>query len=84
MQLSELLSCFENEFELDIPEDAEESMLCIRDVRDYVREVYRGQGIEVPAGAVFERIRRLVAVVTATDATDVRPDTRLADLANAE
>jgi hypothetical protein len=83
MHLSELLSCFENEFELDIPEDAEETMVCVRDVRDYVREVYREQGIEVPSGAVFERIRRLVAVLTATDATDIRPDTKLVDLASA-
>ena len=81
MNVTELLACFENEFELDIPEDAEETMVCIRDVRDYVREVYRGQGIEVPSGAVFERIRWLVAVVTATDATDVRPESKLADLA---
>ena len=80
MELSELFSRFEVEFELDIPEDVEETLQCVRDVRDYIRQVYREQGIEASAGAIFERVRRLTAQLTHSDASEIEPATRFADL----
>lgn len=80
MDLNELFARFEIEFEIDLPEDAEERMLRVCDVRDFVRKAYRAQGIEISAGAVFERLRRLSAVHTKTDASDIEPETRFADL----
>ncbi len=80
MDLDELFLRFEVEFELDMPDDAENTLVCVRDVRDYIREVYREQGIEAPAGAIFERVRRIAAHVTHADASEIEPKTRLADL----
>lgn len=80
MEISDLLSRFEIEFEIEIPEYVEDSLVTVRDVRDYIRKVYREQGIEAPAGAIFERMRRLIAVLTRTDASEIEPATRLADL----
>lgn len=80
MEVSDLLGRFEIEFEIDIPENAEDSLVTVRDVRDYIRKVYREQGIEAPAGAIFERMRRMIAVLTRNDASDIEPATRLADL----
>ena len=80
MDLNEVFSRYEVEFELDLPDDAEDSLLCVRDVRDYIRKVYRDQGIEASAGAIFERLRRITAVLTRTDASEIAPETRLSDL----
>ena len=80
MDLNELFERFEIEFELDLPEDAEETLLTVRDVRDYIRRIYRDQGIEAPAGAIFERVRRITAVLTHTDVSEIEPPTRFADL----
>jgi hypothetical protein len=83
MDLNELFSRFEVEFELDLPDDAEDTLVCVRDVRDYIRKVYRDQGIEASAGAIFERLRRIAAVLTQTDASEIAPATRLCDLVQA-
>jgi hypothetical protein len=80
MEMNELFSRFEVEFELDMPDDAEDTLVHVRDVRDYIREVYREQGIEAPAGAIFERVRRIAAHLTHADASEIEPQTRLADL----
>jgi hypothetical protein len=80
MELNELFSRFEVEFELDMPDDAEDTLVQVRDVRDYIREVYREQGIEAPAGAIFERVRRIAAHLAHADASEIEPQTRLADL----
>jgi hypothetical protein len=80
MELSELFLRFEVEFELDMPGDAEETLLCVRDVRDHIRKIYREQGVEAPSGAIFERLRRITAVLTRVDASDIEPQTRLCDL----
>lgn len=80
MELRELFARFEIEFELDLPDDAEETLVCVRDVRDYVRKAYRDQGIEIPSGATFERIRRITALMTRADASEIEPASRFADL----
>jgi len=80
MELSELFARFEVEFELELPEDAEQRLLTVSDVRDCIRKDYRRQGIEISAGAVFDRLRQIIAILTRTDATDIEPETRLADL----
>jgi hypothetical protein len=80
MNPSELYSRLEIEFELEIPEAAEEGLRSVRDVRDYIRHVYREQGIEVSSGAVFERVRRLIAVLARVDASAIRPETLLSDV----
>jgi hypothetical protein len=80
MELRELFSRFEIEFELDLPEDAEETLACVRDVRDYVRKAYRDQGIEISSGAAFERIRRITALLTRADASEIEPGSRFTDL----
>ena len=80
MEVSDLFERFEIEFEIEIPEAAESALITVRDVRDYIRQVYREQGVEAPAGAIFERVRRLMAVLTRNDASEIEPATRLADL----
>jgi hypothetical protein len=80
MELYELFERFEIEFELDLPDDAEETLLTVRDVRDSIRQIYREQGIEAPSGAIFERLRRLTALLTRADASDIEPATRFSDL----
>ncbi len=80
MELIELFERFEVEFELDLPADAEETLPTVRDVRDHIRRAYRDEGIEAPSGAIFERLRRLTACLTHTDASEIEPPTRFADL----
>ena len=80
MDLNELFTRFEVEFELNLPDDAEDTLVCVRDVRDYIRKIYREQGIEASSGAIFERVRRITAVLTHADASEIEPQTRLADL----
>lgn len=80
MELRELFARIEIEFELDLPDDAEETLLCVRDVRDYIRKAYRDQGVEISSGATFERLRRITAVLTRTDASEIEPASRFADL----
>ena len=80
MDLNELYERFEIEFEIDLPDDAEETLGRVKDVRDFVRTAYRTQGIEISAGAVFERVRRISAVLTHSDASEIEPETRFADL----
>lgn len=80
MQLSALFERFEIEFELDLPADAEERLLRVADVRDFIRKAYARQGIEISSGAVFDRLRQIAAVLTRTDASEIEPQTRLADL----
>jgi hypothetical protein len=55
-------------------------MVTVQDVRDYIRETYRTLDMEVPAGAIFERVRRLIAVLAHVDATAIQPDTKLANV----
>jgi hypothetical protein len=80
MHVSELFQRYEIEFELDLPEDAEETLVYVRDVRDYIRKAYREQGIEASSGAIFDRLRQITAVLTRTDASEIEPQTRLSDL----
>jgi acyl carrier protein len=80
MNLSDLFAHLESEFELDIPEDAEETMLCVRDIRDYICDCYRDQGMELPASAIFERVRRTIAVWAKVDVMKIQPQTRLTDI----
>ncbi len=77
MNLSDLYAKLEDEFEIEIPESVEDSLVCVRDVRDYIREIYKSQGIELPSGAIFERVRRLIAVQARVDASAIRPETKL-------
>jgi hypothetical protein len=83
MELRELFARFEIEFELDLPDDAEETLTCVRDVRDYVRKAYDNQGVELSSGAAFERIRRITALLTRIDASEIEPGSRFADLLQA-
>lgn len=80
MNLSDLFAHLEIEFDIDIPEDAEETMLCVRDLRDYIRDAFKDQGMDLPAGAVFERVRRTIAVWAKVDAMTIQPQTKLIDI----
>lgn len=80
MKLSELFRRIGVEFEIDMPEDAEEKLLCVRDLRDFVRKAYRAQGIEISSGAVYDRICQIAALLTRIDTSTITPETRLADL----
>ncbi len=80
MNLSDLFAHLETEFEVDIPEDAEETMPCVRDIRDYIRDCYKDQGMELPSGAVFERVRRVIAIWAKVDAMKIQPQTKLVDI----
>lgn len=84
MNLTDFYSRLETEFELDIPEEAEEKLTNVRDVRDYIREAYRVQGTELPSGLIFERIRRIIAVLAKTDATAIKPETKLSEIESSE
>lgn len=80
MKLSDLFSHLEVEFDLDIPEDAEETLLTIRDIRDYIRDCYRDQGMDQPAVAIFVRVCRVVAAWAKVDSRKLQPETKLADV----
>jgi len=80
MELHNLLLRFSNEFEIDFPENAEETMPAVKDVRDYVRHKIASQGIECSSGMVFDRMRALMAIVLRLDASTIRPETRFADV----
>jgi len=80
MNVNALFARLEIEFEMDIPEEIEESLVCVRDVRDFIRTTYRAQGIEAPAGAIFERVRRLAARLADADASDIRPETKFSEI----
>lgn len=76
----ELFVQVEIEFEVDIPVSAQDTMHCVRDIRDYVHENYRRQGIGLPSVAIFERLRCLIASLAKIDRTAVRPETKLSDI----
>ena len=80
MNLSDLFAHLEAEFDIDIPEDAEETLPCVRDVRDYIRDCYRDRGMNMPAVAIFERLRRAIARWAKIDGTKIEPQTKLVDL----
>lgn len=80
MDLESLFARFEAEFELDFPADAETTMTRVRDVREFVRRAYARQGIEISAGAVFERLRCVLALVVRGGADEVRPESALMDI----
>jgi hypothetical protein len=80
MQVGALFERFAVEFELDMPAEAEEKLLRVADVRDFIRKAYARQGIEISAGAVFDRLRQLAALLTHADASEIEPQTLLADL----
>ncbi|GAA0524692.1 hypothetical protein FHS83_001842 [Rhizomicrobium palustre] len=80
MELYNLFARFSLEFEVDFPQDASETMLTVKDVRDFVRREYVREGIECSAGVIFDRITRLMAILLRVDVMSVRPETRFADL----
>lgn len=81
MELFNLFIRFEKEFEIEFPEQAPEKMLCVKDVCDFIRKEYARQGIEIPSGVIFDRIRRLLVIVLRADDSEIRPTTRFADVA---
>lgn len=80
MELYNLFLRFSQEFEVDFPENAEEKLVSVKDVRDYVRKEISKQGIECSAGVVFDRICRLMAIVLRVDVSEIGPETRFADV----
>lgn len=80
MEVYNLFLRFETEFEVEFPENAEETMPCVKDVRDFVRREISRQGVECSAGVVFDRMCRLMALVLRVDATEIRPETRFSDV----
>lgn len=80
MELYNLFVRFETEFEIEFPENAAETMVTVKDVRDFVRRAYAKQGIECSAGVIFDRIAKLLAILLRADAMAVRPETRFGDL----
>ena len=80
MELDNLYMRIEKEFEIDLPEQAEEKMACVKDVCDFIRKEYARQCIEIPAGVIFDRVRRLMAIVLRVDDSIIKLNTSFADL----
>ncbi len=80
MELFNLFVRFEKEFEIDFPDQAHETMARVKDVCDFIRKEYARQGIECPSGVIFERIRRLMAIVLRTDDSEIRLTTCFEDV----
>lgn len=80
MELFNLFLRFEKEFEIDFPDDREETMASVKDVCDFIRKEYARQGIECPGGVIFDRIRRLMRIVLRADEDKIRLNTRFVDL----
>ena len=80
MELFNLFIRFEKEFEIEFPDHAQEKMTSVKDVCDFIRKEYARQGIECPSGVIFDRVRRLMAIVLRADDGEIRPTTRFADV----
>jgi len=80
MELFNLYLRFEKEFEIDFPEDRETTMLCVKDVCDFIRKEYARQGIECPGGVIFDRVRRLMSIMLRADDDEIRLNTCFADV----
>ncbi len=80
MELDNLFARFEKEFEIELPEHADEKMVQVRDVCAFIRKDYARQGIECPSGVIFDRVRRLMAIVLRADDGDIQLTTRFADM----
>lgn len=80
MELDTLFSRFEIEFEVEFADDAVDTLVTVKAVRDYIRREIMRQGVECSAGVVFDRMCQLIALVLRVDAMAIRPETRLADL----
>jgi hypothetical protein len=80
MELENLFLRFEKEFEIDLPEQADETIVSVKDACDFIRKEYARQGIEIPSGVVFDRIRRLMGIVLRADDAAIKLNTRFADV----
>jgi len=80
MELLNLFIRFEKEFEIDFPGSAQENMATVKDVCDFIRKEYARQGIECPSGVIFDRVRRLMAIVLRADDNEIRLTTRFAEV----
>ena len=80
MELENLFLRIEKEFEIDLPEQAEDNVVSVKDACDFIRKEYARQGIECPAGMIFDRIRRLMAIVLRADDDKIRLNTRFSDV----
>lgn len=80
MELFNLFLRFEKEFEIDFPGNPEETMGSVKDVCDFIRKEYARQGIEIPSGVIFDRLRRLMGIVLRTDDSTVKLNTRFIDV----
>ena len=70
---------FEEEFGIEIPNEAAEGMVFVRDVRDFmVTEICRGGGLVDPDD-VFERIRMITANISNVDRSKIQLDTKFVD-----
>ena len=80
MELENLFLRIEKEFEIDLPAQAEENVASVKDACDFIRKEYARQGIEIPSGVIFDRIRRLMAIVLRADDSAIKLNTRFADV----
>ncbi len=80
MELDSLFARFEKEFEIELPEHADEKMAHVKAMCDFIRKDYARQGVECSSGVIFDRVRRLMAIVLRIDEGEIRPATRFADV----
>jgi hypothetical protein len=80
MDVYSLFLRFSKEFEVDFPDNAEETMITVKDVRDYVRREIARQGVECSSGVVFDRLCRIMSMVLRVDSTGIKLETRFEDL----
>ena len=75
----ELVMAFEEEFGVEIPNEAAEKMVSVRDVRDFmVAEIRRRGGVADPDD-VLERIRAITMKISNVDRSKIQLDTKFVD-----
>jgi hypothetical protein len=80
MELFNFFLRLEKEFEIDFPDNREETMASVKEVCDFIRKEYARQGIECPSGMIFDRVRRLIGIMLRADEDKIRLNTRFADV----
>jgi len=75
----ELVMAFEEEFGIEIPNEAAERMISVRDVRDFMVAEIRRRGGVVDPDDVFERIRTVTMKISNVDRSKIQFDTKFVD-----
>jgi acyl carrier protein len=75
----ELVMAFEEEFHIEIPDEAAEKMITVRNVRDFVVAEGRRLGRTIDPVDAFERIRKRTIDISNARPADIGLDTRFVD-----